>query len=93
MKVCKNTKECQLIMIGANGKINTKCFWCNIVECPDCKKWMTMGYNDEYDTYFCKGCKNWLEDICDDSDCEYCTLLHPRPKNAKNVSDMFMEWD
>jgi hypothetical protein len=85
---CRETQECELMITEANGKINTKCFWCGIVECSDCKNWMGMGYNEEYDSYFCKGCDNWLEDGCDNPNCAFCKC---RPNTAEGLPDMHME--
>ena len=38
--------------------------------CPKCKG--IKSYNKEYDTYYCKSCNEWLEDICTDRDCPFC---------------------
>ena len=29
-------------------------------------------YSKEFDTDYCKSCNSWLEDKCDDINCEYC---------------------
>ena len=85
---CEQTRNCNLVMQEALNKINTKCFHCNVVECPDCEAWLGMGYNEEYDSYFCKVCKNWLEDGCSDPKCTFCPC---RPKTAQGLPDVFME--
>jgi len=38
------------------------------------------SYSEIYDTYYCKVCKQWLEDKCDDAECEFCNV---RPIEAE----------
>jgi hypothetical protein len=40
-------------------------------------------YSEEYDAYFCPICNIWLEDRCNDPECEFCNIrpLTPREKN------------
>jgi hypothetical protein len=45
----------------------------------------TQKYSTEYDCYYCEECNKWLEDKCDDPNCEYCKA---RPKTPDNVSTL-----
>ena len=29
-------------------------------------------YSDQYDAFFCAGCNEWSEDVCNDPNCGYC---------------------
>ena len=46
--------------------------------CIHCKNIYT--YSDKYDTYYCNDCKYWIENICSDRKCEFCSK---RPKYPK----------
>jgi hypothetical protein len=46
----------------------------NYCDCEDKK-----SYSQEYDAYYCKSCDKWLEDKCDDPNCEYCTTRPQTP--------------
>jgi hypothetical protein len=41
-------------------------------------------YSKEYDCYYCENCNKWLEDICNDRDCEFCKN---RPLTPKETND------
>ena len=45
----------------------------------DCKEDCKKNYSEEYDAYYCETCNTWLEDTCDDANCEYCTKRPPAP--------------
>ena len=50
----------------------------------DCKKCSDKGisfiqYNENYDSYYCGICGEWLEKVCDDPDCTFCP---GRPEKA-----------
>jgi hypothetical protein len=44
----------------------------------------TKAYSAEYDTYYCESCNEWLEDRCDEPECEFCTGRPPTPLGDKN---------
>lgn len=37
-------------------------------------------YSEKWDCYFCNECNIWLEDKCNDPDCEYCVGRPPKPE-------------
>ena len=39
--------------------------------CIDCKSKALI--DTTYDAIYCKDCNQWLEDICKDKDCEFCS--------------------
>lgn len=39
----------------------------NFCQCG-CKK----SYSEEYDSYYCADCNKWLENTCNDPDCDFC---------------------
>jgi DNA-directed RNA polymerase subunit RPC12/RpoP len=47
-------------------------------KCPKCNS--PRSYSEEYDTYYCETCNEWLEDICTDRDCVYCNTRPIFPK-------------
>ena len=51
--------------------------------CPKCKT--VKSYAKEYDSYFCKTCNEWLEDICTDRECLFCRTrpLKPNEQSIK----------
>jgi len=44
-----------------------------------CDKDCKQTYSEQYDAYYCESCNTWLEDRCDDPECEYCTTRPPVP--------------
>ena len=48
--------------------------------CEDIKQ-----YSDKYDAYYCNACNIWLEDKCDDPECEFCPK---RPICPKDVNEL-----
>lgn len=51
-------------------------------KCPKCS--ITKNYSKEYDCFYCQSCNEWLEDICNNSDCEFCKN---RPLTPKENND------
>jgi lipopolysaccharide biosynthesis regulator YciM len=51
--------------------------------CPKCDA--MKNYSNEYDSWFCESCNEWLEDICTDRDCEFCKRRPIKP-NGVNES-------
>lgn len=51
--------------------------------CPTCSSEKRL-YSEEYDAHYCDFCNAWLEDICGDSDCEYCQARPPKPLGDEN---------
>lgn len=57
---------------------------CTLVFHTKCKKCGTTNcYNEKYDAYFCSKCNKWLESVCRDPNCDYCT---ERPKKPMKVN-------
>jgi len=44
-----------------------------------CRCGSELVYNDEYDAYYCKDSKYWVESKCSDPECYFCP---GRPKTA-----------
>jgi hypothetical protein len=40
---------------------------------------MNQRYSEQYDAYYDEQTNEWLEDICEDPECEYCVGRHGRP--------------
>ena len=40
-------------------------------------------YNEQYDSYFCPQCREWTEDKCSDSACDFCV---DRPDRAPGMA-------
>jgi hypothetical protein len=38
----------------------------------DCKDNCKKEYSGRYDAYYCETCNRWLEDTCDEPECEFC---------------------
>jgi len=52
----------------------------NIIKCKICGK--PGAYNAHYDAFHCPTCNVWLEDVCDNPECAYCTN-RPEVPNEK----------
>lgn len=37
-------------------------------------------YSEEYDSFYCPICMNWLEKKCKDPDCEFCRKRPDKPE-------------
>lgn len=46
-----------------------------------CKCGEHKCYSDKYDAYYCKTCDEWLEQKCNDEDCEFCSIRPDKPGN------------
>ena len=42
-------------------------------------------YNEEYDAYYCEEHNEWLEEKCNDKDCEFCRNSPDKPKTLTIV--------
>ena len=47
-----------------------------------CEKHECAQLSEKHDSYFCPRCEEWIEDKCDDSDCEFCSN---RPDKAPGM--------
>lgn len=54
-------------------------FLCNVETCKERQEYMKM-YSEQYDAYYDGLTGEWLEDKCDDPNCDYCV---GRPENTK----------
>jgi hypothetical protein len=65
------------------------------VPCPICKKEKELvvgdehdqqywNYNEKFDSFYCKDCDYWLEEKCDEHDCEYCIKRPEKPSKVVN---------
>lgn len=45
--------------------------------CSTCK--FNLVYYDDFDTYFCPKCNNWIESKCSDPNCKYCPNRTEKP--------------
>lgn len=50
----------------------------------NCNK--TQQYSKKYDAYYCEQCNIWLEDKCNDPECEYCPSRPETP--IQSVSEL-----
>jgi hypothetical protein len=42
----------------------------------------TFLYNSKYDASYCSDCNVWIESMCSDQDCEFCSRRPPDPTKA-----------
>ena len=49
---------------------------------------MNQRYSEQYDAYYDEQTNEWLEDICDDPDCDLCIGMHGRPE--KPMREIFV---
>jgi hypothetical protein len=49
---------------------------------------MNQRYSEQYDAYYDEQTNEWLEDICDDPDCDLCVGRHGRPE--KPMREIFV---
>ena len=48
-------------------------------------------YSEEHDCFYCKPCNKWLEEKCDDEECEYCWTRPPKPSDCEPIQDVGTE--
>lgn len=49
-----------------------------------CEKCGTIkSYSEQYDAYYCESCNIWLENVCNDYECDYCNA---RPEHPNDVN-------
>ena len=51
----------------------------------------TKLYSEEHDCFYCKPCNKWLEEKCDDEECEYCCGRPPKPSDCEPVPNVGSE--
>lgn len=52
----------------------------------NCDKCNTLKrYSSKWDSYYCKKCNEWKENICKDIDCEYCSKRPEKPKTKAGI--------
>lgn len=56
---------------------------CNCEE----SNWPTH-YNNTYDAHFCPDCDVWLEERCDDIECDYCSTRPAKPSKAPEFDEI-----
>ena len=54
----------------------------NDLKCPKCGT--PKSYIADFDSFYCKSCNDWLEDICNDRECLFCRT---RPLTPKEIND------
>ena len=54
--------------------------WTNCSTCED-----LVVYSDKYDAAFCPSCNEWLESICSDPTCGFCTERPQKPLDQISV--------
>ena len=54
---------------------------CTMNECPECGS--PNKYSAEYDTYYCERCNLWLEEKCNDPECQYCNKRPAYPSEQE----------
>lgn len=50
--------------------------------CNECAS--ELRYNEQYDAYYCTRCDTWLEDQCEDSECNFCPSRPLLPSQVNN---------
>lgn len=53
-----------------------------------CKCGTEQKYNANYDSYYCELCNKWLEEKCNDPECEYCIGRPDKPSKSETFSDV-----
>lgn len=43
-----------------------------------------LAYSEEYDTYYNEETNEWVEDKCDDPNCEFCVNRPDKPSEKNN---------
>lgn len=49
--------------------------------CPICGAKSLIQF-DQYDAWACMSCLEWLDEVCGDPDCPYCSMRPPTPYDA-----------
>jgi len=49
------------------------------------------AFSQEHDVYYCHPCNKWLEEKCDDEECEYCRARPPKPSDCEPIPDVGTE--
>ena len=49
------------------------------------------SFSVEHDCFYCKNCNLWLEEKCDDEECEYCRDRPPKPSDCEPIPDVGAE--
>ncbi|MDE6619567.1 MAG: hypothetical protein K2K74_03575 [Lachnospiraceae bacterium] len=49
--------------------------------CPDCGEKSLILF-DRYDAWACMSCLEWLDDVCGEPGCPYCSMRPPTPYDA-----------
>ena len=44
-------------------------------------------YNDEFDSYYCDDCGEWVEPRCSDLECQFCSVRPPFPPVGINPTE------
>ena len=52
---------------------------------PKCSCGGTINYSRKYNTHYCEKCNSWLEETCEDPDCEFCVNRPERPLNVSHL--------
>jgi len=40
-------------------------------------------YSNKYDAYYCELCNKWMEEKCDDENCEFCSSRPNKPSQME----------
>jgi hypothetical protein len=56
----------------------------NDLKCPTCG--IRTSYAADFDSFYCEPCNEWLEDICNDRECLFCTTRPLKP-NEQNIKE------
>jgi len=51
--------------------------------CPKCESELDVKYSGTYDAHYCETCDIWVQDICEDSDCEFCVGRPDKPSQVR----------
>ena len=54
-----------------------------------CKK--PKSYSEKHDCFYCEPCNLWVEEKCDDKECEYCRARPPQPSDCEPIQDVGTE--
>ena len=53
----------------------------NDLKCPRCGE--PKSYTADFDSFYCKPCNEWLEDICNDRECLFCRTRPVKPNDTQ----------
>jgi hypothetical protein len=57
----------------------------NVIQYCECLEKTNIVYDEKYDSYYCSECWKWVEKICSDEKCQFCSNRPKRPLKSENI--------